>query len=203
LVASLARPGGNITGLTDINPEINGKQLELLKMAVPGVSRVASLYDGLTHPEPRALHVHEAQAAAQALALQLQPVEVRDAHELPSAFAAMRSQRADTLVTVLSSFTLHHRSQIVVLAAKSRLPAIYQDPQFAEAGGLMSNGTDRLDQWRRAARYVDKILKGAQAADLPVEQPATFELVINLTASQALELTLPPTLLFQATEVLQ
>jgi len=203
LVASLARPGGNITGLTDINPEITGKQLELLKVVVPGVSRAAFLHDALTLPELRALHVHEAQAAAQALALQLQPVGVRDARELPSAFAAMVRQGADALVTVLSSFTLHHRSQIVALAAQSRLPAIYQDRQFAEAGGLMSYGTDRLDQWRRATRYVDKILKGAQAADLPVEQPATFELVINLKTAEALGLTIPPALLFQATEVIR
>jgi putative ABC transport system substrate-binding protein len=109
LVASLARPGGSITGLTDITPELNGKQLELLKEVVPGVSRVAFLYDGLTHPETRALHLQEAQAAAHRLALRLQPVEVRDAQELPSAFAAMTSQGADALITVLSSFTRHHR----------------------------------------------------------------------------------------------
>jgi putative tryptophan/tyrosine transport system substrate-binding protein len=203
LVASLAQPGGNITGLTDINPELNGKQLELLKAVLPGVSQVAFLYDALTLPEIRALHLQEAQAAAHALALQLQPVEVGDAKELPSAFAAMTSQGAEALITILSSFTLHHRRQIVALAAQSRLPAVYQGREFAEAGGLMSYGTDRLDQWRRAATYVDKILKGAKPADLPVEQPRKLELVVNLTTAQALSLTIPPTILLQADQVVR
>jgi putative ABC transport system substrate-binding protein len=189
--------------LTDINPELNGKQLELLKDLLPGVSRVAFLYDTLADPETRALHVQEAQAAAQALALQLQPVEVREAQELPRAFAAMTRQGADALVTTLSAFTLHHRDQIVVLAATSRLPAMYQGREFAEAGGLVSYGTDRLDQWRQAALYVDKILKGATPADLPVEQPRKLELVVNLKAAQALGLTIPPSLLFQADEVIK
>jgi putative ABC transport system substrate-binding protein len=203
LVVSLAQPGGNITGLTDINPELNGKQLELLKDLLPGVSRVAFLYDTLADPATRALHVQEAQAAAQALALQLQPVEVREAQELPRAFAAMTRQGADALVTELSAFTLHHRDQIVALAATSRLPAMYQGREFAEAGGLVSYGTDRLDQWRRAALYVDKILKGATPADLPVEQPRKLELAVNLKAAQALGLTIPPSLLFQADEVIK
>jgi putative ABC transport system substrate-binding protein len=203
LVASLAQPGGNITGLTDINPELSGKQLELLKELLPGVSRVAFLYDTLADPEARALHLQEAQAAAHTLALQLQPVEVREARELPSAFAAMTRQGADALVTTLSAFTLHHRSQIVALAAASRLPAMYQGREFAEAGGLVSYGTDRLDQWRRAALYVDKILKGATPADLPVEQPRKLELVVNLKTAQALGLTIPPSLLLQADEVIK
>jgi putative ABC transport system substrate-binding protein len=203
LVASLAQPGGNITGFTDINPELNGKQLELLKEVLPGVSRVAFLSDGLTHPETRALHSQEAQAAAQRLGLQLHPVEVRDAQELPSAFAAVTRQGADALITMLSSFTLHHRRQIVALAAERRLPAMYQGREFAEAGGLMSYGTDRVDQWRRTVTYVDKILKGAKPADLPVEQPRKFELVINLKTAKVLGLTVPPTLLFQADEVIK
>jgi putative ABC transport system substrate-binding protein len=203
LVASLAQPGGNITGFTDINPELNGKQMELLKAVVPGVSRVAFLYDGLTHPETRALHLQEAQAAAHALALQLQPVEVRDAQELPRAFAAMTRQGADALITMLSSFTLHHRSQIVALAAERRFPALYQGREFAEAGGLMSYGTDRLDQWRRTVTYVDKILKGAKPANLPVEQPTKFELVINLKTAQVLGITMPPSLLILADEVIK
>jgi putative ABC transport system substrate-binding protein len=203
LVVSLAQPGGNITGLTDINPEINGKQLELLKEVVPGLSRVAFLSDVFAHPETRALHLQEAQAAAHALALQLHPVEVRDAQELPSAFAAMTRQGAGALVTALSAFTLHHRRQIVTLAANSRLPAMYQGREFAEVGGLMSYGTDRLDQWRRAATYVDKILKGATPGDLPVEQPKKFELVINLTTAKALGIMLPPSLLLLADEVIQ
>jgi putative ABC transport system substrate-binding protein len=203
LAASLARPGGNITGLTDINPELNGKQLELLKEVVPGVSRVAFLYDVFADPQTAALHLQEAQAATQRLALQLQPVEVRDATELPSAFAAMTRQGADALVTVLSAFTLHHRRQLVELAATSRLPAMYQGREFAEAGGLMSYATDRRDQWRRVATYVDKILKGTKPADLPVEQPRKLELVVNLKTAQALGITIPPLFLFRADEVIQ
>jgi putative tryptophan/tyrosine transport system substrate-binding protein len=200
LVASLARPGGNLTGFTDLSPELTGKQLELLKEAVPGVSRVALLYHALSL---KVLHVPEAQAAAHTLALQLVPVEVREAQELPSAFATMTSQGADALLTVLSVFTLVHRRQIVELAAAGRLPAMYQGREFVEAGGLMSYGTDRLDQWRRSTTYVDKILKGAKPADLPVEQPTKFELVINLKTAKELGLTIPPTLLFQADEVIK
>jgi len=203
LVASLARPGGNITGLTDINPELNGKHLELLKEVLPGVSRVAFLYDSLTLPETRALHLQEAQAAAHRLALQLQPVEVRDAKELEAAFTTITNQGADALVTVLSSFTLYHRRQIVALAAQSRLPTMYQGREFAEAGGLMAYGTDRLDQWRRAATYVDKILKGAKPADLPVQQPTKFELVINLKTAKALGVVIPPQLIARADEVVE
>jgi putative ABC transport system substrate-binding protein len=202
LVASLARPGGNITGVTDSNPELNGKQLELLKEVVPGVSPVAFLYDAFVDPQTAALHWHEAQAAAHTLALQLLPVEVREAQELPRAFAAMTSQGADALVTVLSAFTLHHRRQLVELAATSRLPEMYQGREFAEAGGLMSYATDRLDQWRNAATYVDKILKGAKPADLPAEQPRKLELVVNLKTAQALGLTIPPVILYQADKVI-
>lgn len=203
LVASLAQPGGNITGLTDINPELNGKQLELLKAVVPGVSRVAFLYDAFADPQTAALHLQEAQAAAQTLALQLQPLEVRDAKALESAFTTMTRQGTDALVTELSAFTLHHRRQLVALAAQSRLPAMYQGREFAEAGGLMSYGTDRLDQWRHAATYVDKILKGAKPGDLPVEQPRKLELVVNLKAAQTLGLTIPPVILLQADQVLR
>jgi putative ABC transport system substrate-binding protein len=203
LVASLARPGGNITGVTDINPELNGKQLELLKEVVPGIARVAFLYDAFADTPTTALHLQEAQAAAHTLAFQLHPVEVREARDLEGAFTTMTQQGADALITALSAFTLHHRSQIVALAATSRLPAMYQGREFAEAGGLMSYGPDRLDQWRRAATYVDKILKGAKPADLPVEQPRKFELVINLKTAQALGLTIPPSLLFQADEVIR
>jgi putative tryptophan/tyrosine transport system substrate-binding protein len=196
LVASLARPGRNITGFTDISPELNGKQLELLKAAVPGVSRVAFL-------DPASSQVLHMQEAAQTLAIQLLPVELREAQELPSAFTAVTSQGADALLTVLSVFTLVHRRQIVELAAERHLPAMYQGREFVEAGGLMSYGTDRLDQWHRTATYVDKILKGAKPADLPVEQPRKFELVVNLKAAEALGLTIPPAILFQADEVIR
>jgi putative ABC transport system substrate-binding protein len=203
LVASLAQPGGNITGVTDINPELIGKQLELLKAVVPGISRLAFLSDAFADPQTAALHWQEAQAAAHPLALQLQPVEARDAKDLEGAFTTMTRQGADALVSVLSAFMLHHRSQIVALAARSRLPAMYQGREFAEAGGLMSYGTDRLDQGRRAAIYVNKILQGAKPADLPVEQPIKYELVINLKTAKTLGLTIPPTLLFQADEVIR
>jgi putative ABC transport system substrate-binding protein len=203
LVASLAQPGGNITGVTDINPELNGKQLELLKAVVPGMARVAFLSDAFADPHTAALHWHEAQGAAHPLALQLYPVEVREAQELEGAFTTMARQGADALVTALSAVTLHHRRQIVALAAQRRLPAMYQGRAFAVAGGLMAYGTDRLAQGRRAATYVDKILKGAKPGDLPVEQPTTFELVINLKTAAALGLTIPPALLFQATEVIR
>jgi putative ABC transport system substrate-binding protein len=203
LVASLARPGGNITGLTDISPEHTRKQLELLKEAVPGISRVAFLYTAVTDSQITARHVQEAQAAAHTLAIRLQPVEVREAQALPSAFATMTSQGAEALVTVLNFFTLYHRRQLIELAAQSRLPAMYQGREFMEVGGLLSYGTDRIDQWRRAATYADKILKGAKPADLPVEQPIKFELVINLKTAKELGLTIPPTLLFQADEVIR
>jgi putative tryptophan/tyrosine transport system substrate-binding protein len=203
LVASLARPGENITGLTDISPELTGKQVELLKEVVPGISRVAFLYAAGTDSQITAHHVQEAQAAAHTLAIQLQPVEVREAQALPSAFAAMTNQGAEALVTVLSFFTLHHRRQLVELAAQSHLPTMYQGREFIEVGGLLSYGTDRIDQWRRAATYTDKILKGAKPANLPVEQPIKFELVINLKTAKALGMTIPPTLLFRADEVIQ
>lgn len=157
-MASLAKPGGNITGLTDINPELTGKQLEMLKTMLPGLSRVAYLKDALADPQAAALHLQEVQAAAQALALQLQPVTVRDAEELPGTFAAMSQQKAEALIVERSVSTMRHREQIVALAAQHRIPAVYQGREFVEVGGLMSYGTDRLDQWRRAATYVDKIL---------------------------------------------
>ena len=185
LVASLAQPGGNITGVTDINPELNGKQLELLKAVVPGISRVAFLLDAFADPQTAALHWQEAQAAAHTLALQLRPVEVREAKDLEEAFTTMTRQGADALVTALSAFTLHHRRQIVALAAESRLPAMYQGREFAAAGGLMSYGTNRLDQGRRAAIYVEKILHGAKPAELPIEQPTTFELVLNRASRES------------------
>jgi putative ABC transport system substrate-binding protein len=203
LVASLAQPGGNITGVTDINPELNGKQLELLKAVVPGIARVAFLSDAVADPQTAALHWQEVQAAAQTLAPQLHPVEVREAADLEDAFTTMTRQGAEVLVTALSAFTLQHRRQIAALAAQHRLPAMYQGREFVEAGGLMAYGTDRLDQGRRAASYVDKILRGAKPADLPIEQPTKLELVINLKTAQTLGLTMPPMLLFQATEVIR
>lgn len=203
LIASLAKPGGNITGLTDMNPELNGKLLETLKTMLPRVSRVAYLNDAHADSKIASLHIQEAQTAAQKLGLQLQPLTVKTAKGLPGAFATMIQQGADALVVELSVFTLSHREQIVALAAQHRIPAAYQGGEFVEVGGLMSYGTDRLDQWRHAATYVDQILKGAKPADLPVQQPRKLEFALNLKAAKALGLTVPPMLLLQADVVVQ
>jgi len=182
LVASLARPGGNITGLTILAVELSGKRVELLKEAVSKVTRVAFLWNsanpGLT-PAWR-----EAQAAAQALGLQLQSLEVRSSNEFDSAFGAALRERAQALITTPEPLYNTHLKRIVEFAAKNRLPAMYTNPQFVDAGGLMSYAPDYTAQYRRTATYVDKILKGAKPADLPVEQPTKFEFVINLKAAK-------------------
>lgn len=203
LIASLAKPGGNITGLTDINPQLNGKLLETLKAMLPTVSRVAYLNDAYADSKIAALHIEAAQTAAQKLDIQLQPVTVKTAKALPEAFAAMAHQGSEALVVELSVFTMRHRRQIVALAAQHHIPAAYQGREFVKIGGLMSYGTDRLDQWRHAAAYVDQILKGAKPAELPVQQPTKLEFVLNLKTVKALGLTLPPMLLFQADAVIQ
>jgi putative ABC transport system substrate-binding protein len=202
LVASLARPGGNITGLTPTaSPGMLGKRLELLKETVPKASRVAVLRNP-TNPET-ADRSRDVGGAARALGVQLQVLDVRVPNELDSAFARMTRDRAGALlVTGDTLFTLH-REQIAVLAIKRRLPAISWAREFAEAGLLMAYGRSLPYDFRRAATYVDRILKGAKPADLPVEQPTKFELVINLKTAKALGLTLPPALLFQADEVIQ
>jgi len=200
LVASLAQPGGNITGLSFQDPELMGKRLELLQQAVPGVTRVAYLW----HAARTSAHVlQELETAARALGMQLQPVEVRDPYPFDQAFATMAEAHADALITLPSGVFASRRTQIVDLASKTRLPGIFPDRVFADAGGLMSYGPSLTATYHRAATYVDKILKGAKPAALPAEQPTKFELVINLKAARALGLTLPPTLLFLADEVLQ
>ena len=200
LVASLARPGGNITGLSFQDPELMGKRLELLKDAVPGVTRVAYLW----HAARTSAHVlQELETAARALGMQLQPVEVRDPYPFDQAFATMAEAHADALITLPSGVFASRRTQIVDLASKTRLPGIFPGREFAEAGGLMSYGPSAAANFHRAATYVDKILKGAKPADLPVEQPTKFELVINLKAAKALGLTIPPTMLFLADEVIR
>jgi putative tryptophan/tyrosine transport system substrate-binding protein len=201
LVASLARPGGNITGITVIHPELSGKRLELLKEVAPGVSRVAVLLNPDNPMNWRTLR--EAQDAARALGITMQAIEVRGPQDFEHAFAEMIRERADGLTAILDPVTLNNRRRIVDFAAKSRLPAIYNPREFVDVGGLMSDGPSRNHQFRRAATYVDKILKGAKPADLPVEQPIKFELVINFKTAQALGLTIPPTLLFQADEVIR
>jgi putative tryptophan/tyrosine transport system substrate-binding protein len=201
LVASLARPGGNVTGLTVMSPDLLGKQLQLLKEVVPTVSRVALLRNP-DNPADTAI-LREAEAAAQALGVRLQTLEARNPPEIDSAFAAMTRERAGALLILPDSVFLSQRSQIAELAVKRRLPSIRQSRAFPEAGGLMSYGANYPDLSRRAATFVDKILKGAKPADLPVEQPTKFELVLNLKTAEALGLTLSPTLLFQADEVIR
>jgi putative tryptophan/tyrosine transport system substrate-binding protein len=201
LVASLARPGGNITGLTTIAPELSGKRLELLKEAVPGLSRVAVLWQG--GHEGALLSMQETEAAGRSLGVPLQSLEVREPHEFERAFAAATRGGAEALIVLSSAFFAAEGRRIVELVTQSRLPSMFWRREFVEAGGLLSYGPSLPDLFRRAATYVDKIFKGAKPAELPVEQPTTFELVINLKTAQALGLTIPPTLLFQADEVLR
>jgi ABC-type uncharacterized transport system substrate-binding protein len=201
LVASLARPGGNVTGLSTLSPELVGKQLELLKDVLPTVSRVAVLWNPAN--PVHALTVQEADVAAQALGVQLHRVEAHGPEAFDSAFAAMTRAPAGALL-VMGDYMFHqHRRRLAELAATSHLPTMHQGRDYVEAGGLVSYWPSPPDGWRRGATYVDKILKGAKPADLPVEQPTTFELVINLKTAKDLGLTIPPTLLFQATELIR
>ena len=201
LVASLARPGRNITGLASISPELIGKQLELLKEVVPNISRVAVLQNPSNDSHPHTLR--QAEGAARGLGVQLQIVQARTPPEIDAAFAAMRSQRAGGILVLRDPLFLTQRTQIAALAAKTRLPAVYGFREEAEAGGLMAYGASVPFMYRHAAIYVDKILKGAKPADLPVEQPTKFELVINLKTAKALGLTIPSSLLQRADEVIQ
>jgi putative ABC transport system substrate-binding protein len=200
-VTSLAQPGGNITGTAGFAPELGGKQLELLKMAVPGLTVVAALANPANPNTHHALR--EIVHAAQALEVQLRGVDVREASELDAALAMMTRERTDALIVLPDPMVFGQRQRIVAWAAQSRLPVMYFTREFVEAGGLMTYGPDLASRFRYAATYVDKILKGAMPADLPVEQPIQFELVINLKTAQAMGLTLPPMFLFQATEVIQ
>ena len=201
LVASIARPGGNITGLAAMSPELVGKQLELLKEIAPEVSRVAILQNPNNHAHPSVLH--QAEGAARALGVQLHILPARTAPEIEAAFAEVRRQRAGGLLVLRDGVFFSRRTQIAALAAKGRLPAIYGIREEAEAGGLMAYGASLPHMFRRAATYVDKILKGAKPADLPVEQPTRFELVINLWTARALGLTIPRSVLSLADEVIQ
>ena len=204
LVASLARPGGNITGSTFLGPELVPKRLELLKEALPKVSRVAALWHPGAFGERTSQDMLKGtEAAVRTLGVHLQLVDVRRPDELDRAFSTMTRERSDALIVFPSSMLFSERRRIVALVAKSRLPSMFNNRESVELGGLISYGTNLTDLNRRAATYVDKILKGAKPADLPVEQPTTFELVINLKTAKALGLTIPPSLLLRADEVIQ
>ena len=204
LVTSLARPGGNVTGLSALGPELVGKRLELLKQAVPGVDRVAILRQPVALGERTAMDMLKAaDAAARALGVQPQFVEARDPDELARAFSDMTSARAGALTVLPANMFLREHRRLVDLAAKNRLPAVYTSRDFVDAGGLMSYGANQADLFRRAATYVDKILKGAKPGDLPVEHPTKFELVINLKTAKALGLTIPQSVLAHADEVIR
>jgi ABC-type uncharacterized transport system substrate-binding protein len=202
LVASLARPGGNVTGLSfSVGLEVVGKGLELLKETVPKVRRVAVLSNPGNPGNTLANEV--VKSTARSLGVQLQFLEARGPNEFEAAFAAMARERAGALLVVPDAVFGLHRARLQSLAAKSRLPAMYGLREYAEAGGLMSYAVDLRDSFRRSATYVDKILKGAKPADLPIEQPTTFELVINLKTAKALGLTIPQSMLMRANEVIQ
>jgi putative ABC transport system substrate-binding protein len=201
LVPSLARPTGNMTGLTQMSPDLAGKRLELLQEAVPNVSRVAVLWN----PPDAILAdvVRQTEVAGRQLGLTVQPVEVRAPHEILRAYAAMTQQQANAVIIIQSAFTNTHIGQIVELAITHRLPSMCTTQRWTDAGCLLSYGPDQLHIFRRAASYVDRILKGAQPAELPVERPTKFDLVINLKTAKQLGITMPPTVLFQATEVIR
>ena len=201
LITNIARPGGNLTGGATNTAELFRKWLELLKQAVPALTRVAVLSEPDTPITEPALH--EMQVAAPMLGIRLQSLSVRDVGELEGAFAAMSREHAEALVVIPSTVSNIYRARIEELAAKSRLPTMWEWRDAIVDGGLMAYGPDNASLWRRAATYVDKILKGAKPAELPVERPMKFELVINLKTAQALGLTIPPPMLFLADEVIR
>ena len=201
LVDSLARPGGNVTGITNLITKLSGKRLELLKEADPKLARVAVLYDPATSSS--VMEVKEVQTAARELKLTIRPWEVRDANDFEKVFAALNKQRPDGLFVSRSPLTNTNRKPIVSLALKSRLPSMYTSRQDVDAGGLMYYGADEAESYRRVAYFVDRILKGAKPADLPVEQPMRFELVINLKTAKQIGITIPQWTLMKADKVIQ
>jgi putative ABC transport system substrate-binding protein len=201
-VASLARPGGNVTGLSGMTPELSGKRLELLREVVPGLSRVALLWN----PDVRGnlFDYNTTEGAARSLRLQLQSVEVPRAEDFERAFSAITKERAQALILAgTNPIAFANRGQIASFAQKNRLPSIYASMEYVDAGGLMSYGPSLPNMFRRAATYVDKILKGAKPADLPVEQPTKFELVINLKTAKQIGVTIPPNVLARADRVIK
>jgi putative ABC transport system substrate-binding protein len=200
LVDSLAMPGGNVTGLSALAPELSGKRLQLLKEAVPTITRVAFLWGSGGRATPL---VKETQAAARALGLQCQSIEVRDSKGLDSAFEAATKEHAQALLISAAPIINTHQARIVEFAAKNRVPAIYAGAEFVDAGGLMSYGPSYTDLYRRAAIYLDKILKGAKPADLPVEQPKKFEFIVNLKAANQIGLVISQKVLARADRVIR
>jgi putative ABC transport system substrate-binding protein len=200
-IASLARPGGNITGLSTLAPELSGKQLELLKEIVPRLSRVAVVGES-TNPG-NAQSLKEIELAAGAFGVKLQYLDVLDPKDIETAFRTASKGRAQALLALGSSVLASQRAQIAELAVKSRVPAIFPQSEYVEAGGLMTYGVSFIDLYRRAATYVDKILKGRTPADLPVEQPMKFEFIINLIAAKQIGLTIPPNVLVRADKVIR
>jgi putative ABC transport system substrate-binding protein len=200
-VRSLARPGGNITGLSTLSPEISGKQLELLKETVPKLSRVAVF--GISTRAGNAQSLKETEHAAGAFGVQVQYLDILGPKDIETAFRGATKRRADAILLLASPVLHSHRTQVANLAAQNRLPAIYPWVEFVEEGGLMSYGVSFTDLYRRAAMYVDKILKGAKPADLPVEQPTKFEFVINLQTAKQIGLTVPPNVLARADKVIR
>ena len=201
LVASLARPGGNVTGLVTMSPELSGKRLELPREAFPKVSRVALFWNS-ANPEQEP-QIKEIKVAGQALGIQLQILEVRGANDFDKAFSAITKERADAILTLSDPLSVSQGRRIADFAARNRLPAMYAGPEVVDAGGLMSYAPKYTDQYRRAATYVDKILKGAKPAELPVEQPTKFEFVINLKTAKQIGLTIPPNVLARADRVIR
>jgi ABC-type uncharacterized transport system substrate-binding protein len=207
LVESLARPGGNVTGVTNLTGELGGKRLELLKEAVPQLARVAVLYESADPSSVSSVRAREVKellpVAARALKLTIQPWEVRDVDGFEKVFAALNKERPDGLYVPGSGLMTANQKRIAAFALKSRLPSVYDSNEAVDAGGLMSYGADLADSYRRVAYYVDKILKGAKPADLPVEQPTKFELVINLKTAKQIGVTIPQRVLARADRVIR
>jgi putative ABC transport system substrate-binding protein len=199
LVASLAQPGGNATGFVLTSPGLSAKRLDLLKEAVPGLSRVAALWDPTVGPAS----LSDTQAAAHSLGLELHVLEIRSPADLAGAFEVARSVQAHGLISLGGNLLINARRRIVDFAAAQRLPAMFPQREYTDDGGLLAYGPTVVNNYQRAAAYVDRILKGAKPADLPVEQPTRFDFVVNLKAARALGLTIPPSILLQATEVIQ
>ncbi len=202
LVSSLARPGGNITGLSVMAPDLDGKRLELLKEAFPKIARVAFLWEGSGGRRGN-LTLTDMEAAAKALGVKLQSLPVRGLDDFDSAFARAKRDGAQALITTSGALFNTQQRPVLAFAAKNRLPAMYPTSDFVEAGGLMSYGPNFTDSWRRAADFVDKILKGTKPADIPVEQPTKFEFIVNLKAAKEIGLTIPPNVLARADKVIR